>query len=92
MNLDLFKGPNRVGVSLPSSEDEYRSSFRNVVFPSLLEFQTINKVLKKKVNFSIVFDIYLGSVTPISKGNATTRYSKKNDIFISYLNESIIQF
>jgi hypothetical protein len=28
----LSKGPNRVGVSLASSEDGNRSSFRNVLF------------------------------------------------------------
>jgi hypothetical protein len=30
--LALSKGPNRVGVFLPSPEDGNRSSFRNVVF------------------------------------------------------------
>jgi hypothetical protein len=33
-----FRGLNRVGVSLPSPEDGKRSSFRNVVFSSYLEF------------------------------------------------------
>jgi hypothetical protein len=33
--LDLSKGPNRVGVSLPSPEDGNRSSFWNVVFSSI---------------------------------------------------------
>jgi hypothetical protein len=31
----FFKGPNRVGVSLPSPEDSKRSSFRNVVLSSI---------------------------------------------------------
>jgi hypothetical protein len=42
----LSKGPNRVDISLPSTEDEKRSSVRNVVFSSYLEFQTIDKVQK----------------------------------------------
>jgi hypothetical protein len=33
--LALSKGPNRVGVSLPSPEDGNRSSLRNVVFSSI---------------------------------------------------------
>jgi hypothetical protein len=37
-------GPNRVVVFLPSPEDGNRSSFRNVVFSSYLEFRTIDKV------------------------------------------------
>jgi hypothetical protein len=41
--LALSKGPNRVGVSLPSPEDGNRSSFRNVVFSSYLEFGTMDK-------------------------------------------------
>jgi hypothetical protein len=35
LRLALSKGANRVGVSLPSPEDGNRSSFRNVVFPSI---------------------------------------------------------
>jgi hypothetical protein len=35
MNAVLSKGPNRLGVSFPLSEDGYRSSFRNVVFSSI---------------------------------------------------------
>jgi hypothetical protein len=31
----LSKGPNRVGVSVPSPEEGKRSSFRNVVIPSI---------------------------------------------------------
>jgi hypothetical protein len=42
----LFKGPNRVGVSLTSPEDGNRSSFRNV-FSSYSEFLTIDKVQKQ---------------------------------------------
>jgi hypothetical protein len=40
------KGPNRVGVSFPSPEARNRASFRNVVFSSYLEFQTVDKVHK----------------------------------------------
>jgi hypothetical protein len=43
----LSKGPNRVGVSLPSPEDGNRSSFLNVVFLlSYLEVRAMNKVHK----------------------------------------------
>jgi hypothetical protein len=38
LRLALSKGLNRVGVSFPSPEDVNRSSFRNVVFSSYLEF------------------------------------------------------
>jgi hypothetical protein len=44
MRVAISKGPNRVGVSLPSPEDGNRSSFRNVVFSSYLEFRTMSKV------------------------------------------------
>jgi hypothetical protein len=44
--LALSKGHNRVGVSLPSPEDGNRSSFRNVVFSSYLEFWTMHKAQK----------------------------------------------
>jgi hypothetical protein len=46
MRIDISKGPNREGVSLRSSEDENRLSFRNVVFSSYLESRTMNKVHK----------------------------------------------
>jgi hypothetical protein len=42
----LFMGPNRVGVSLPSPEDENRSSFRNVVFSTYLKFLAMGKAQK----------------------------------------------
>jgi hypothetical protein len=41
--LSLSKGPNRVGVSFPSPEDGNRSSFRNALLSSYLEFQTLDK-------------------------------------------------
>jgi hypothetical protein len=41
----LSKGPSRLVVSLPSPKDGNRSSFRNVVFSSYLEFQAMNRVL-----------------------------------------------
>jgi hypothetical protein len=44
--LALSEGPNRVGVFLPSPENENRFSFRNVVFSSYLEFRTIDEVQK----------------------------------------------
>jgi hypothetical protein len=37
---------NRVDISLPSLEDGYTSSFRNVVFSSYLEIWTKDKVQK----------------------------------------------
>jgi hypothetical protein len=46
MNLALSKGPNSVGVSPQSPEDAKRSSFRNAVFSSYLEFLTTDKVHK----------------------------------------------
>jgi hypothetical protein len=44
--LALFKGHNRVDVSLPSPEGENRSSFQNDVFSSYIEFRTMNNVYK----------------------------------------------
>jgi hypothetical protein len=44
--LSLSKGPNRVDVSFPSPEDGNRSSLRNVVFSSYLEFRTMDEVHK----------------------------------------------
>jgi hypothetical protein len=41
--LDLSKGPNRVGVFLPSPVEGNRYSFRNV-FPQYSEFLTMDKV------------------------------------------------
>jgi hypothetical protein len=40
------KEPNRVLVSFPTPEDENRSSFRNAVSSSHLEFLTIDKAKK----------------------------------------------
>jgi hypothetical protein len=42
----LSKGPNGVGVFLPSNEDGYRPIFQNVLFSSCLEFRTMDKVHK----------------------------------------------
>jgi hypothetical protein len=39
-------GHDIVGVYLPSARDGNRSSFRNVVFSSYLEFRTIDKFHK----------------------------------------------
>jgi hypothetical protein len=44
MRLALSKKPNRVGVSLPLSEDGHRPSFRKAVFSSYLELRTVDKV------------------------------------------------
>jgi hypothetical protein len=41
--LALPKGPNTVGVSLPSPEDGNRISFQNDVFSSYLEFQRMEE-------------------------------------------------
>jgi hypothetical protein len=46
LRLALARGPNRVGVSLPSPEDGNRCIFRNVVVRSYLEFRTIDNVQK----------------------------------------------
>jgi hypothetical protein len=45
LKVALSKGPERVGVSLPSAEDGNRSSFQNIVFS---KFQTIDKVHKPR--------------------------------------------
>jgi hypothetical protein len=42
----ISKGPNRVGVSLPSPEAGNRSSFWTVVFSGYLQLQTIDKAYK----------------------------------------------
>jgi hypothetical protein len=39
----LSKGPNKVCVSIPLSENGNRSSYRNGVFSSYLEFRTLDK-------------------------------------------------
>jgi hypothetical protein len=67
--LALSKGPNRVGVSLPSPEDGNRTCFQNVFF-SYFEFQTMDKVHKLKWFFVLYTNIrtlyilyhYLGSL------------------------------
>jgi hypothetical protein len=46
LSLALSKRPKRVVVSLPSREDENRSSFRNVVLSNYLGFRTMNTVQK----------------------------------------------
>jgi hypothetical protein len=46
LRLALSIGAKRVDVSLPSPENGKRSSFGNVVFSWLLEFQTIDKAHK----------------------------------------------
>jgi hypothetical protein len=43
-------GPNRVDVSLPPPEKENKSSFRNVVISSYLEFRAMGKVQKHSVS------------------------------------------
>jgi hypothetical protein len=68
--LALSKGPNRVGVSLPSPEDGDRSSFRNVVFPIYLELWTMGKVHKSSDS-----ECYTQSSEPF---NSTTYESVDN--------------
>jgi hypothetical protein len=46
LRLALSKGPNRIDVSLLSPEDRNRSSIRNIVCFSYLEFLTMDKVQK----------------------------------------------
>jgi hypothetical protein len=57
----LSKIPKRVAVSLPSPEDGNRSSFRNVVFSSYLEFWTLDKVGKLSVSEDFSSFFYLAS-------------------------------
>jgi hypothetical protein len=44
--LALSMGPNRTGFTLTSTEVGNRSSFRNVVFSSYLEFRTMENIHK----------------------------------------------
>jgi hypothetical protein len=44
--LLLSKGPNIVGISLPSPEDENGSIFQLLVFYSYLEIRAMDKVQK----------------------------------------------
>jgi hypothetical protein len=46
LRLALSKGPNRVGVSLPSLEDGNRYSLGHNVFYSYVDSQTLDKVQK----------------------------------------------
>jgi hypothetical protein len=46
LRLTLSKVPNNVGVFLLSPENGNRSSFRNVMFSSYLEFRALDKVQK----------------------------------------------
>jgi hypothetical protein len=46
LRLVLYKGPERVDVSLPSPEEEKRCSFRDVSFYSYLEYRTMDRVQK----------------------------------------------
>jgi hypothetical protein len=46
MRLAFSKERNRVGVSLPSSEDGNSSSFRKAVFSNYLEFDTMDRTQK----------------------------------------------
>jgi hypothetical protein len=46
LKLARSKGPNRVGVSLPSPEDRNRLSLWNVVFSSYLEFWMMDRAHK----------------------------------------------
>jgi hypothetical protein len=46
IEVSPFQGAQREGVSLPSSEDGNKSSFRNVAFSSSLKILTMNEVYK----------------------------------------------
>jgi hypothetical protein len=52
--LDLSKRPNTLGVSIPTSEDRNRSSFRNVVFSSYLEFRTMKSRHRNPVTLNVI--------------------------------------
>jgi hypothetical protein len=45
----LYKGPNRVGVTICSPEDGNRPTFLYVLFSSYLEFRTVDKAQKLSV-------------------------------------------
>jgi hypothetical protein len=61
MRSALSKGPNRVGIYLPSPEDGKRSSFPEVVFSTYLEFWTMDKVHKpgdsESINEPVVLSV-----------------------------------
>jgi hypothetical protein len=59
LRLARSKEPNRADVSDPSSEDGNRSSFRNMVFPSCVEFRTMDKAQKPSLlsKTSVFWDI-----------------------------------
>jgi hypothetical protein len=67
LRLALSKGPNRVGVS-PSPDDRNWSSFPNVVFCSVLEYQMMVKV-KKTSNSHFYY------VSPFSAYWMTTKWT-----------------
>jgi hypothetical protein len=46
LRLAVFEGPEKVGVSLPSPEDRNRSCFRNILFPSYLDYRMMGVVQK----------------------------------------------
>jgi hypothetical protein len=84
LKLALCKGPDTVDASLPLPEDETRSSFRNVVFPSYLEFRTIDKVQKAsdpkcytpssepfRFKSSHVYSFVYGLISYLSKSQST---------------------
>jgi hypothetical protein len=68
IEVRFFKGSQQRGVSLslslspPSHEDGNRSSFRNVVFSSNLEFHTKFKARKSSYSEQTVINIIILSV------------------------------
>jgi hypothetical protein len=57
VRLAFSKGPERVGVSFTSPEDESRFNIRNVVFSGDLEFRTTKKVHKPMILIDISVDL-----------------------------------
>jgi hypothetical protein len=76
LRLVLSMKPNTVGVSLHSPEDGNKSSFRNVVFFSYLEFWTLDKVHTPSDSKGFLTDIgnrLCGLVIKVP-GNTTEMY------------------
>jgi hypothetical protein len=72
LNHCIQRESNTVGVSLRSPEDGNRSSFRNVVFYSYLEFRTMDKAHKLSnsecyTQLSEPFKLYMQFISIILK-------------------------
>jgi hypothetical protein len=74
IEIALSNCPNRLGISLPSPEAGNRSSLRNVVFSSYLEFRTINEV--EKPNDSECYELEVSNLKTKSLANKLKKVEK----------------